>query len=385
MTFARSDVVSYRIIQVAITLWTVRSQMTRKSYLLFLLLGVLFGRFAYGAATINVPADKPTIQAAIDAASTGDTVLVSPGTYKENIDFHGKAIALVSKNGPAVTIIDGGNLTTVVTFDTSESLTSQLRGFTIRNGSTSFGAGIFMLGASPTIVGNYFVSNTEGSGGFGAAIGGNGSSADIERNVFWNNTCDTQFLSGVVSFVNSSSPRIVNNIFHDNPCRAINMTLPVGNTPNVINNTIVRNSVGIRVDARVPTAAQVYENNLLAGNQVGLEVDFLSSGDEPTWKNNDVFGSATSYEGISDLTGTHGNISADPRILSANNFHLQSGSPVIDAGDSSAFGLPSTDFEGFPRIQGSAVDMGVYEFFPTTISAERPVTWENAGLIEAKR
>jgi YD repeat-containing protein len=320
------------------------------------------------ATTIHVPADQATIQAAIAAAQNGDTVLVSAGTYKENIDFHGKAIALVSQNGPAVTVIDGQNLNTVVTFDTSEGLGSQLRGFTIRNGSASFGAGIYLLGASPTVVGNYFVSNNEGSGGFGAGIGGNGSSPDIEQNVFWNNACDTQFLSGVVSFVNGSSPRIVNNIFHDNPCRAINMTLPVGNTPDVINNTVVRNSVGIRVDARVATAQQVYENNLLIANPVGLEVDFLNPGNEPTWKNNDVFNSTTSYMGITDLTGTAGNLSADPHVLSTTNYHLQFGSAAINAGDSSAPGLTSTDFDGSPRVQGGVVDIGAYEFFPASIS-----------------
>jgi YD repeat-containing protein len=320
--------------------------------------------------TIHVPADQPTIQQAINVAVNGDTVLVSPGTYKENIDFHGKAIVVISQNGPATTTIDGGNLNTVVTFDSSEGLTSQLRGFTIRNGSASFGAGITMLGASPTIIANYFVSNTEGGGGFGAAIGGNGSSPDIERNVFVNNSCDVQFLSGVVSFVNGSSPIVANNIFHDNSCRAINMTLPVGNLPSVINNTIFRNSVGIRVDARIATAQQVYENNLLIANQVGLEVDFLNPGNDPTWKNNDVFNNATNYMGIGDLTGTAGNISVDPHVLSTNNLHQQFGSPVIDAGDSSAPGLPSKDFDGFPRVQGKAVDMGAYEFFPTSISSQ---------------
>src|SRR5947208_12634307 len=44
------------------------------------------------AATINVPAGQPTIQAAINAASNGDTVLVAPGIYYENINFMGKQI-----------------------------------------------------------------------------------------------------------------------------------------------------------------------------------------------------------------------------------------------------------------------------------------------------
>jgi pectin methylesterase-like acyl-CoA thioesterase len=74
------------------------------------------------ANTIRVPADQSTIQSAIDAASDGETILVSDGTYKENIDFKGKAITLKSVNGPATTIIDGGALDSVVRFTTNEAL-----------------------------------------------------------------------------------------------------------------------------------------------------------------------------------------------------------------------------------------------------------------------
>jgi hypothetical protein len=91
------------------------------------------------AKIIQVPADQSTIQAGINAATNGDTVLVSAGTYYEQINFNGKAIVVRSQSGSKVTIIDGLGLPgPVVIFGTGETTSSVLQGFTIQNGSSNF-------------------------------------------------------------------------------------------------------------------------------------------------------------------------------------------------------------------------------------------------------
>jgi len=128
------------------------------------------------AITINVPADKPTIQAGIDFAVAGDIVQVAAGTYNERIDFKGKAITVRSAAGPATTIIDGQQLGPVVHFHTGEGQGTILRGFTIRNGkassntSTQDGGGIRMSFASPRIINNVISNNFACSGGAGISV-----------------------------------------------------------------------------------------------------------------------------------------------------------------------------------------------------------------------
>ena len=98
--------------------------------------------FLYSNATIiNVPKDQPTIQAGVNVAIDGDTVLVQPGIFVENINYNGKNITVASlflttqdTSYISQTIIDGDSITSVVFFDNGEDSTAVLCGFTIRNG-----------------------------------------------------------------------------------------------------------------------------------------------------------------------------------------------------------------------------------------------------------
>jgi len=113
------------------------------------------------SATIHVPADQPTIQAGINAAIPGDTVLVAPGTYtgadNKELDLKGKAIVLRSESGAVTTSIDCELNGRGFYFQANEGPASIVDGFTIRNGQVSgvfpdgWGAGILCLGSSPTI------------------------------------------------------------------------------------------------------------------------------------------------------------------------------------------------------------------------------------------
>lgn len=88
-------------------------------------------------ATIHVPGDFSTIQAAIDASSDGDIVQVASGTYRGSgnwdLDFKGKAITVRSADGPGGTTIECPDHRGFY-FHNGEGSDSVLRGFTITGG-----------------------------------------------------------------------------------------------------------------------------------------------------------------------------------------------------------------------------------------------------------
>jgi hypothetical protein len=161
---------------------------------------------------------KASIQAAINAAVNGNTVLVAMGTYAERIDFLGKGIA-VRAAGAAT--IDGGGTGAVVTFASGEGATSILEGFTITGGDSAppvAGSGIRVQSASPTIRACVLTGNRSGlSTGSGGGMWINSGSPLIDGCTITENR---GYDGGGGIYVQSGSPRIVRCVIDRNTCTA---------------------------------------------------------------------------------------------------------------------------------------------------------------------
>ncbi|MFH1998249.1 MAG: right-handed parallel beta-helix repeat-containing protein [Planctomycetota bacterium] len=191
-------------------------------HITLLLLVLVLPAFS-SAATLYVPDDHATIQAAIDASMNGDTVIVRDGTYVENIKFKGRAITLTSENGAAATIIDGGNpidpnLASVVMFVNGEGPDSVLDGFTLRNGAgkrtapyAGNGGGIYCT-SSPTIRNNT-ITESDVDYGRGGGIWCNGSPVISNNEITWN-LADVR--GGGILCKGDNAPIITGNVISNN-------------------------------------------------------------------------------------------------------------------------------------------------------------------------
>jgi hypothetical protein len=126
------------------------------------------------AATIHVPDDQPTIQAGIDAACAGDTVLVACGTYYEHDIQMKPGVCLRSVTGyPDCVVVNAQQIGRVMSCPYAGSDT-RIEGISITNGhvSTSGGSGAGMIcSGSPTFSHVVFSGNSashiEGTGAGG--------------------------------------------------------------------------------------------------------------------------------------------------------------------------------------------------------------------------
>ena len=208
-----------------------------------LILAVIMTNTICFGQIIHVPDDQPTIQAGINAASNGDTVLVEDGTYYENIAFIGKSITVGSHyiidldtNHISNTIIDGSqpiqpDTACVVIFCNGEDTTSVIQGFTITGGTGLYsshyqgriGGGIVCWNAGAKILNNIITENEVISSyqAFGGGIA-NGKNSGIRLIVIENNTIINNAVKAVEEealgggIFTADNARICNNIIEFN-------------------------------------------------------------------------------------------------------------------------------------------------------------------------
>ncbi len=178
------------------------------------------------ATTHHVPADFTTIQSGLDASAQGDTVLVQPGTYVENIVWPQiNGIKLIAAGNFANTIIRANTNARAIAISSNGLIDTetQICGFTIKEGSNvSHGAGIYCDGSSPTIVSCKITENSTGYTAYSSGAGlycGSDTHHLILDCVFQNNQAGESGMHGMgggIYCASSSNPTIVNCSFYGN-------------------------------------------------------------------------------------------------------------------------------------------------------------------------
>ncbi len=291
--------------------------MIKNILLSFLLSLLLF--LNVNARIRHVPAEYPTIQEGINDCSGGDTLLVEPGEYFENINFGGQYLVLASKfilTGNAAyidsTIINGDSAGSAVTFETGEDSRAVLTGFTITGGFSENGGGIYCEDSTPVLANNIIKENKAWYPfwpyGQGAGIYCIFSDATIINNLIINNDAIGSIGGrggGMICIY--SNPDIINNTFYGNHA--------------------VWNGGAIFCESSAPNIT----NCVLWGNTAEDDPEISINDSNPVISYCDIY---AGWEGV-------GNINANPefRDRTDGDFHLMStaygfpyNSPCIDAG-----------------------------------------------------
>jgi hypothetical protein len=412
----------------------------RTVWMAFAGLIVLANATVGSAATINVPADHGTIQAAINVSVNGDEIVVAPGIYVGAIDFLGKSITIRSASGdPSDTTINGNGAFHVVFINSSGN--ARLEGLTITGGDASGagsnsegggvwafqstltvencilennlaakGGGAFVFNGASTFLGCEFSNNNGGgasAGGGGIFRGGSGGTLTVDGCTFTGNTA-TQG-GAIMIFFNGPGVTISDSVFDGNSAGfggalqsfsngmtmdnclfmgntatnqggACGVTNSVGIDPQIVNCTFTQNSSPTgALFMQNSAATPIVTNCILWNNGGATEAHQIGlNGASPTVTYCDIQGlSALNVMGSNNIGDDP--VNDDPKLADPGmgDFSLDAGSAAIDAGNSAAVPMGvTTDLAGNPRITGAAVDMGAFESGPAIDS-------DGDGLLDA--
>lgn len=221
--------------------------MIKFPYMLALGMAVLLSCTLGFAKTLTVPGDAATIQGGIDLSDDGDTVMVLPGVYMENIYLENKLVSVISTAGPGVTKIQPENMDSPIISVYSwkgahesgrNTIIPEISGFTITGGGDS--PTIYIYDAPQLIISDNIIHDNIPIKITDKAVilcQGELAAPRITGNIFYGNygvTC-IQVLAGAAS--------IINNTFDGNSSAFISSS----GTAEALNNIVV-NSLGIAVD-----------------------------------------------------------------------------------------------------------------------------------------
>ncbi len=319
------------------------------------------------------------IQAAVDAASDNDIVLVNDGTYYPTDQIIvTNNIIVKSVNGAGKTIVDGGfpKQTNRCFYITDNNI---INGLTITYGFVNIGdngGGIccYMGGTvqNCTISGNS--AKYGNGGGVYCYISGNILNCVISNNklleidplmpIFGGGICldSGGLIKNCVIKNNSgyygggvfgSMGEIQSSLICKNTADG-GGGLFVENNFTVLNCTIVSNSVSTGSGGIQCTLNSTIYNSILWNNTGG---NYFSSN------------SKNSYNCIENWANlVNGIITNNPQFVSETNWRLKSTSPCVNAGTNMSWMWTAADLDGNARIVNGKVDMGAYEYIPEPVS-----------------
>jgi hypothetical protein len=329
---------------------------------------------------------KQTIQAAVNVATGQDIVLVTNGTYAPIVVdtfVIVPSITIRSVNGPAVTKIDGGGSARCVELVTEVTLD----GFTLTNGVADIGAGVYMHGGG--LVTNCIISGNEATGNGGGVYmttpDGNANIGRVMNSIIRGNKAMTGSGGGIFLTKGLSSSSVQNSIIRGN-------TASQGGGVEVMDGCFVRNclimgnraaslyggGVSVSSGGKVESCTIVGNTANTAGGGAlvqngGTMLNGIIYYNDVEGNPGDMWGPLTNscYGVGNDISGT-GNITNAPLFVDAGvgfgtihmpgDYRLTAESPAINAGLNQGWMSGATDLAGNPRINGSHVDMGAYEW-----------------------
>jgi PGF-pre-PGF domain-containing protein len=201
-----------------------------------------------------------SIQAAVDAATSGDTIYVCPGIYSEAVEVNKSSISILAFEGPASTFIVApeSNMNYCFNLKTEGTLSwVNISGFNISGALEEFAAGIRVHEAENcNISGNVIHDNNIG------ILLESSSSNVIESNVIFNNSNDG------IALINSNYNYIYSNIIANNNINGVSITFDSNNNNVTLNQIYDNNNYGIYLQTNC--AENVISHNDIYGNAEGI-------------------------------------------------------------------------------------------------------------------